>query len=617
VALDVDVTERIDTEQALAPLLAEARRLAAERGAPVLVSWSERVAAEDPIDAFAQAAGASDRCLWLQPEAGFALVGIGAAYVIEPTGSDRFAAADAAWRALLDGALIVGDGPGPAVIGGFAFDPERPATPRWHGFPDARLILPRQTLTLQGSECWRRVNVVVGGHYPSPPGPLSHKGRGGEEGGMRGGQYASPSEPVFHEERGGEGRGVRGERPDRWEISEDVRRRMVEVARHFRKASTPSEALLWEALRGRRIDGIKFRRQQPIGPFVVDFYAPEKRLVVEVDGGVHATQVEHDRERQELLETLGLRFLRVPAELVERDLAAVLQTIRTALAQAVPPSPLVGEGGRGVRGFLTAVSEAAAAVRRGELEKVVLAREVRVEAEEPFDVEAALRRLRDAYPSCYVFAVARGEQVFLGATPERLVRLEGRTVRVASLAGSIRRGTTPEEDRELAAALLASTKDRAEHAVVARAIRAALDGPCVEVEAPDAPVILSVRNVHHLYTPVNARLSDGATLLDLVARLHPTPAVGGMPRAAALRYIREHEGLDRGWYAAPVGWMDASGQGEFAVALRSALVEGAEATLFAGCGIMGDSDPEREYAESAVKLRPMLAALGIEGTGTE
>jgi len=474
----LDVTERIDTEQVLAPLLARARRLAAERGAPVLVSWSERVAAEDPIDVFAQAATASDRCLWLQPDADFALVGVGAAHVIEPTGPERFAAADAAWRALLDGALIVGDGPGPTVIGGFAFDPERPSTPRWCGFPDARLILPRQTLTLQGGECWRRVNVVVGDRHPSPPTPLPTLGEGSIE--------------------------------------------------HDGMPSTQS--------------------------------APDS------------------------------------------------------------PSPNVGRGGQGVRAvprFLTAVAQAAAAVRRGDLEKVVLAREVRVEAEEPFDVEAALRRLRDAYPSCYVFAVARGERVFLGATPERLVRLDGRTVRVASLAGSIPRGATPEEDRELAAALLASAKDRAEHAVVVRAIRAALDGPCVEVETPDEPEILSVRNVHHLYTPVTARLRDGATLMDLVARLHPTPAVGGTPRAEALRYIREHEGLDRGWYAAPVGWMDASGQGEFAVALRSALVEGAEASLFAGCGIMGDSDPEREYAESSVKLRPMLAALGIEGAETE
>jgi len=180
----LDVTERIDTEQVLAPLLARARRLAAERGAPVLVSWSERVAAEDPIDVFAQAATASDRCLWLQPDADFALVGVGAAHVIEPTGPERFAAADAAWRALLDGALIVGDGPGPTVIGGFAFDPERPSTPRWCGFPDARLILPRQTLTLQGGECWRRVNVVVGDRHPSPPTPLPTlgEGSGGQEG---------------------------------------------------------------------------------------------------------------------------------------------------------------------------------------------------------------------------------------------------------------------------------------------------------------------------------------------------------------------------------------------------------------------------------------------------
>jgi isochorismate synthase len=249
-------------------------------------------------------------------------------------------------------------------------------------------------------------------------------------------------------------------------------------------------------------------------------------------------------------------------------------------------------------------------VQGGELEKVVLARQVSVRGEATFDVPEALQRLRASYPTCYIFAVARGDQVFLGASPERLARLRDREVRVACLAGSRRRGTTPEEDRCLAAGLLESAKDRSEHAVVVRALREALAAVCSEVSAPDAPALLSVRNVHHLYTPVTGTLANGSCLLDIVARLHPTPAVGGFPSQTALRFIREREDLDRGWYAAPVGWLDRHGEGEFAVALRSALIAGSEASLFAGCGIMADSDPEQEYAESWLKLRPVLSALG-------
>ncbi|WP_040667863.1 isochorismate synthase, partial [Nitrolancea hollandica] len=256
------------------------------------------------------------------------------------------------------------------------------------------------------------------------------------------------------------------------------------------------------------------------------------------------------------------------------------------------------------------VADGVDAVRGGALEKVVLARQVSIRSDLPFDVVNALQRLRASYPTCYVFAVARGDQVFLGATPERLARLRDRAVQVACLAGSRERGMTPEEDRRLGDALLDSTKDRSEHAVVLRALREALAPVCSEVSAPDEPALLSVRNVHHLYTPVTGRLANGACMLDIVARLHPTPAVGGFPSRDALRFIREREDLDRGWYAAPVGWVDHHGEGEFAVALRSALIAGSEAALFAGCGIMAGSDPEQEYAESWLKLRPVLSALG-------
>ena len=285
-----------------------------------------------------------------------------------------------------------------------------------------------------------------------------------------------------------------------------------------------------------------------------------------------------------------------------------------------PPAVVLATGGDGSvavtevperAAWQAAVADAAAAVRAGALEKVVLAREVRARAGRPFDVAAALRRLRDGYPSCHVFAVWRGARVFLGASPERLVRLDGREVSAACLAGSIARGASPAEDAEQGARLLASAKDRAEHAVVARALREGLAELCDAVCGPDEPALLTVHNVHHLHTPLRARLREGRTLLDLVARLHPTPAVGGAPRDAALAFLRAHEALDRGWYAGPVGWIGRDGGGEFAVALRSALVRGAEASLFAGCGVMGDSDPAEEYAESALKLRPMRVALEL------
>ncbi len=255
------------------------------------------------------------------------------------------------------------------------------------------------------------------------------------------------------------------------------------------------------------------------------------------------------------------------------------------------------------------VAAIADTIRHGDLEKVVLARAVRLQSSHEFKPAYALRRLVKDYVGCFVFAIAHGDQCFLGATPERLVRLRNHELKTMSLAGSIRRGQTEEEDRQLGQALLASQKDRGEHAVVVRALMDALHESCQWIKASPEPSLLKLGNVQHLCTPIMARLRPDHTLLEVVERLHPTPAVGGWPREAALALIREREGLDRGWYAAPIGWLNWSGDGEFAVALRSALVSGNEATLFAGCGIVADSDPEREYAESCLKLKPMLSAL--------
>ncbi|MDR7483183.1 MAG: isochorismate synthase [Armatimonadota bacterium] len=258
------------------------------------------------------------------------------------------------------------------------------------------------------------------------------------------------------------------------------------------------------------------------------------------------------------------------------------------------------------------VAEAAAAVRGGALRKVVLARAVSV-AGIRTSPRTALQRLRAAYPQCALFAVARDGQYFLGATPERLLRVRAGMVQTGALAGSAPRGATAEEDCRLGEALLASAKNRVEHGLVVEAVREAMVTACDDVVTAAAPVLVRVSNVQHLYTPVQGRLRDPLALLDLAGRLHPTPAVGGVPQDAAMAWIARHEGFERGWYAGVIGWLDAAGDGELSVAIRSALVHGWQATLFAGCGIVADSDPQAEYVESCLKLRPLAEALDVPG----
>lgn len=248
-------------------------------------------------------------------------------------------------------------------------------------------------------------------------------------------------------------------------------------------------------------------------------------------------------------------------------------------------------------------------IRRGELEKVVLALAYRVRAGVPFRSARVLGRLGADYPCCYTFAINRGDCCFLGASPEQLVRLSRGVVETMCLAGSIGRGATATEDDRLGQALLANAKNRSEHAIVVRGIGDLLATAGVALDPPGEPSLLKLRNIQHLCTPIVGRLQTAPSILALVERLHPTPSVGGQPREEALQFIRDYEGLDRGWYAGPVGWVDTRGEGEFAVAIRSALLRGREATVFAGCGIVADSIAELEYAEARLKLRPMLAAL--------
>ncbi|MDQ2742622.1 MAG: isochorismate synthase [Chloroflexota bacterium] len=298
------------------------------------------------------------------------------------------------------------------------------------------------------------------------------------------------------------------------------------------------------------------------------------------------------------------------------DIETLARRLSRGAARLAQPGPAIfasnGEGRYVVDEasgeWLNLVERAKETISRGRAEKIVLARSIQVEVRDP-DPARALARLRDRYPGCTLFAIARGRLCFLGASPERLVRLSDGVVQVSALAGTAPRGVTIEEDRQFGAELLCNAKDREEHAVVVRMVREALANCCRDLAVPPTPTLMKLRNVQHLYTPIAGWLLSDEGLLGLVDRLHPTPAVAGFPRAAAMQFLRDHEQLDRGLYAGPVGWVDRNGEGEFAVALRSALLQANEATLYAGCGIMVDSDGGREYEESCLKLQPMLSAL--------
>ncbi len=256
-----------------------------------------------------------------------------------------------------------------------------------------------------------------------------------------------------------------------------------------------------------------------------------------------------------------------------------------------------------------AVRRAVERIRAGEVEKVVLAREVEVRAPAHHDPGAILGLLRQEFSSCYVFAVGRGASTFLAASPELLVRREGQRASTVALAGSIGRSADPAVDDHLGERLLRSEKDREENAIVARRIARTLQPLSVWTTAAPEPVLVRVANIQHLATPIRAQLAAAVPVIELAGILHPTPAVGGEPRERAVGMIPALEGIDRGWYAGTVGWSDTSGDGEFCVALRCALLAGVRARLYAGCGIVRDSDPAAELGETEVKLGALLPAL--------
>lgn len=252
-------------------------------------------------------------------------------------------------------------------------------------------------------------------------------------------------------------------------------------------------------------------------------------------------------------------------------------------------------------------------IRDGTLRKIVLARALDAALDTPVDALAALEALEKSYPTAwrFLFEPMPGA-VFFGATPELLVRLEEGTLHTHALAGSTPRGATPGEDDQLAAGLLASNKDRHEHALVVDWLRESLTPISRTVEAAPTPTVVKLKNIQHLFTPLSAQLREQSSVLNIVQRLHPTPALGGSPQVAAQAAIAQIEPMERGWYGAPVGWVDAAGDGEFAVAIRSAVAADKHIRLYAGAGIVADSDPDKEWDETALKFKPMMEVTGIK-----
>lgn len=260
--------------------------------------------------------------------------------------------------------------------------------------------------------------------------------------------------------------------------------------------------------------------------------------------------------------------------------------------------------------FKDAVQESLAAIEAGTLGKIVLAHTLEVTSPQPFQISASLRNLRQLHPDCYRFSVANGQgQTFLGASPERLLCIANGDLQTEALAGSAPRGRTSGEDAELARSLLQNPKERHEHQLVAEFIMEQLQTLGLDPQAIAAPQLRQLANIQHLLTPIQATVPPQVHPLDLVAQLHPTPAVAGVPRQVACDQIRRWEPFDRSLYAAPLGWLDHRGNCEFIVGIRSALLDGDRARLFAGAGVVSGSDPDRELTEVELKFQTLLSAL--------
>jgi menaquinone-specific isochorismate synthase len=283
-------------------------------------------------------------------------------------------------------------------------------------------------------------------------------------------------------------------------------------------------------------------------------------------------------------------------------------TERVPAARALGPefSVTLSPGALDHAGYLALVEEAIARINRHEVGKVVLARDLVGQLPEGADLRRVLRELAAGYPDCWTYAV----DGLIGSSPETLIRAHHGDLSARVLAGTISRGPDPVTDQAAAVALATSEKDNDEHEFAVQSLLVSLRPHASHVAADEVPFTLKLPNLWHLATDIEGTLSDGSTSLDLIAALHPTAAVAGTPTDVALTVIDELEPFDRGRYAGPVGWVDAAGDGEWAIALRCAQLDGRGGIrAYAGCGIVAESQPEQELAESRMKFRPMVEAL--------
>ncbi len=294
------------------------------------------------------------------------------------------------------------------------------------------------------------------------------------------------------------------------------------------------------------------------------------------------------------------------------DAASLLDTLAGLSAWDAPPPPDPGvhtvESVPATSEWQSEVAEAVGAIRGGSFEKVVLARSVRVESERATDPFDLVYHLRSANPAGYIYATMVGDSAFVGASPELLLARSGKDIKLNPLAGSARRGKG-EDDAAVGDELLASAKNRAEHSIVVEDLVSRLRPLTDTLAHSDGPSLRRMATVQHLSTEIAATLRPGVSTFDLLASIHPTPAVGGTPRAEALAFIDKVEGLDRGWYSGGVGWITPSGEAVFALALRCALLNGRTSRLYAGNGIVAESDPAIELEETRLKFQPLLTLL--------
>lgn len=262
--------------------------------------------------------------------------------------------------------------------------------------------------------------------------------------------------------------------------------------------------------------------------------------------------------------------------------------------------------------YLASIDKVTTLIRQQQANKVVIARSLALRFEEEVASPLVLSHIVNEQPESYLFGLEHDDLLFFGASPERLVKVDHGSAYSSCVAGSIRRGKTAEEDEQLGKSLLQDAKNLGEHHYVVEMIAETFQQNCISYKVPNQPKLLKIRDIQHLYTPVEGQLKEGATILQLAKSLHPTPALGGVPRKEAMSIIRQYEPMNRGMYAAPIGWLDAEGNGEFAVAIRSAVLASKQAYLYAGGGIVADSEAQSEYEETLVKFRPMLRALGGE-----